>query len=177
MDFSDKTLILMMGLPRSGKSTLARKINKQHGYPIVNPDSFRLAIHGQAYHAPAEPLVWYHVEVAIRSLFLAGHDRVILDATNTSKARRAKWQSLNCTVRVCPIKASQGTCIRRAEEGGREDLIPVIQRMGREMEPLGGEELLYHPDGLIIDWVILKPGETFDDGSDELSEEKEQTTE
>ena len=35
-------LIVMVGLPRSGKTTWARK----QGYPIVNPDSIRLAFHG-----------------------------------------------------------------------------------------------------------------------------------
>jgi predicted kinase len=177
MDFSDNVLILMMGLPRSGKSTMAREINKKHGYPIVNPDSFRLEIHGAPFFRPAEALVWYMVEITIRSLFRAGHSHVILDATNVSRKRRDKWKDLGCRVHVCGLNVSKGVCVERAEEGGREDLVSVIERMAGEMESIGDDENLYHPDGIIIDCVILKPGETFDEGCDRLAEEKGETPE
>ncbi len=41
MEETEQTLILMVGLPRSGKTTRARQID----HPIVNPDSIRLALH------------------------------------------------------------------------------------------------------------------------------------
>lgn len=49
-----KEIELMVGLPRSGKSTYAMN----QGVPVVNPDSVRLALHGQPYIAEAEGMVW-----------------------------------------------------------------------------------------------------------------------
>lgn len=51
---SKPTLVLMVGLPRSGKSTIARSGR----VPIVSPDAIRLALHGQPFIASAEPTVW-----------------------------------------------------------------------------------------------------------------------
>src|SRR5258706_417694 len=49
------TLIVMVGLPWSGKSTWARE---QGNWPIVCPDEIRFALHGQRFIAEAEPWVW-----------------------------------------------------------------------------------------------------------------------
>ena len=40
-----KEIIVTVGLPRSGKTTWAR----EQGYPIVNPDSIRLSLHGKRF--------------------------------------------------------------------------------------------------------------------------------
>lgn len=82
-------LILTVGLPQSGKSTWAR----QQGFPIVNPDAIRLAIHGMPFVREAEPLVWVLARYMVSALFLAGHTTVILDATNTTRKRRDTWKS------------------------------------------------------------------------------------
>src|SRR5216683_5886868 len=81
------TLFLTVGLPRSGQSTWARGTNT----PIVCPDEIRLALHGQRFIASAEPLVWAIARIMVSALFGAGHPRVILDATNLTKARRDEW--------------------------------------------------------------------------------------
>jgi hypothetical protein len=62
-----KRLILTCGLPRSGKSTWARG----QGVPVVNPDSVRLALHGQVYRKESENMVWAIAETMIRALFIA----------------------------------------------------------------------------------------------------------
>jgi predicted kinase len=49
-----KILILTVGLPRSGKSSWSR----QQTFPVVNPDSIRLALHGLRFAPEAEPFVW-----------------------------------------------------------------------------------------------------------------------
>jgi predicted kinase len=130
------TLILMVGLPRSGKSTWAR----HHGAPIVNPDSIRLALHGQRFQAEAEPMVWAIAKYMVQALFLAGHSFVILDATNTTKKRRDEWQNKYWTVRYHVIDTSEEECVRRAREMDDDEIIPVIQRMARQFEPLSVEE-------------------------------------
>ena len=122
-------LILTVGLPRSGKTTWALK----QGLPIVNPDSIRLAMHGQPYVALAEPLVWAIAKVVVRALFLAGHETVIVDATNVTKKRRDDWMDFGDPPlwqrEVKLFRTSAEVCLERAAAIGREDLIPVIERM------------------------------------------------
>ena len=131
-----KTLTVTVGLPRCGKSTWA---NKQ-GAPIVNPDSIRLALHGQPFISLAEPFVWAIAKVMVRALFLAGHDRVILDATNITRKRRAEWRSEDWTCEfVSFLDVPLETCLRRVYSGNI-DLIAAIQRQHAELEPIGDDE-------------------------------------
>lgn len=126
-----KTLILTVGLPRSGKTTWAR----QQGHPIVNPDSIRLALHGQRFQSLAEQFVWATATVMVRSLFLAGHDAVIVDATNMTVKRREAWKSDEWGVHYKVFDANQEECVRRATAEGDTEIIPVIARMAGEYEP------------------------------------------
>lgn len=132
----DKILICTVGLPRSGKSTWA----KSQAYPIVNPDSVRLAIHGQRFVAEAEPFVWATVKAMVRALFLAGHDRVILDATNTTRKRRDEWRSKEWATFFRHFDTPEGVCYDRAEAAGDIGICPIIARMAEQFEPLGDDE-------------------------------------
>lgn len=134
-----RTLIATVGLPRSGKSTWAR----EQGHPVVCPDEIRLALHGQRYAAEAEPFVWAIAKVMVRALFASGATRVILDATNMSRKRRDEWQSKEWRTAFKIVCETAWMCKRRAEESGRPDLIPVIDRMVSESEPLGDDEALW----------------------------------
>jgi predicted kinase len=135
----NKTLLCTVGLPRSGKTTWARAYSKAQGVPIVNPDSVRLAIHGQRFIAEAEPFVWAVVKAMVNALFLAGHDEVIVDATNTTRKRRDDWKSPKWTTRFLVIPTSAEECVRRA--GYDAEMAAVIQRMAAAWEPLGDDEL------------------------------------
>jgi predicted kinase len=119
------TLILTVGLPRSGKSTWALST----GFPIVCPDAIRLALHGQRFIPEAEPMVWATAQYMVRALFLAGHARVVFDATNLRAESRKEWDSprWKTAVRIFPTDAT--TCIQRALDTGQADLLPVIDRM------------------------------------------------
>lgn len=172
MDFSGKTLVLLMGLPRSGKSTIAKRILKHKGWPVVNPDSFRLAVHGTPYYGPAEKTVWANVDVAIRALFLAGHTHILLDATNVKRHLREAWNRLGCNVLVYEVADARNKdlCVQRAAEGGRDDLVSVIEKMAEEYEPLEEDESkLSYIDlpSVEIDFVISPMGEQFQEKSDE----------
>lgn len=129
----DKILIAMVGLPRSGKTTWARR----QSYPVVSPDSIRLAMHGQRFASRAEPLVWATAKVMVRALFLAGHRHVILDATNTTEARRKEWRCDEWATFWKVIDTSADVCRSRAE--GDAEILPVIDRMAAGYEPLGDD--------------------------------------
>lgn len=130
-------LLMTVGLPRSGKSTWCN----DQGIPMVNPDSIRLALHGEVFIPSAEPFIWAIAKVMVGSLFLAGHDTIILDATNTTAARREEWRSNNWTREFVVFDTDAETCIERAMVGGREYLVEPITKMADEYEPVTEDEL------------------------------------
>lgn len=131
-----RTLLLTVGLPKSGKSSWARK----SGYPMVNPDAIRFALYGDSFIYEAEKMVWAIAHYMVRSLFEAGHDTVVLDATNTTKKRRDPWKSDLWIRKYKIFNASADECIRRAEADDRRDLLPVIERMDGNYEEVGSGE-------------------------------------
>lgn len=142
MSTSNRPLLIMtVGLPRSGKSTWCLEKSRKYGIPIVCPDSVRLAIHGHDFISLAEPLVWAHVKIMVRALVLAGHEYLILDATNIGKIARDSWISDSWDRTFKVFTTPYEICIKRAEESNRLDLIPVIRRMTREYEPISLEEI------------------------------------
>lgn len=124
-----KTLILPVGLPRSGKSTWSAT----QGFPIVNPDSIRLAVHGHPFLPAAEPLVWTIARYMVKALFLAGHDTVILDATNTQAHRRSEWISPDWKTVLHLVPTDAETCKARAVADDKAYLLDVIDRMAFQL--------------------------------------------
>jgi predicted kinase len=131
-------LVLTCGLPRSGKSTWSRSC----GYPVVCPDQIRLAALGQAFFGAAEPLVWFVVDVMIKSLFGSGHPTVVLDATNTTRQRRDKWRSSQWRTYVKTFPVPKEECLRRARVTD-PTLAAVINRMAADYDPPGLDEELW----------------------------------
>jgi predicted kinase len=131
----ENKLIMLVGLPRSGKTTLAKKA----GHPIVNPDAIRLALHGQAYVQSAEGIVWAIAHLMVESLFKAGHPTVILDACNNSRKRRDEWKSKTYSRSFWIVPTPADVCRCRAEPN--ENLLKeVIDRMESQHEPVDPEE-------------------------------------
>lgn len=130
-------LIATVGFPRSGKSTWA----KEQGHPVVNPDSIRLALHGQRFVAEAEPFVWAIAKVMVRALFIVGHPVVVLDATNVTKKRRDEWKSDEWRTQFHVVDTPAEVCRQRALY--QPELLPVIDRMSAEYEPLDATEVTY----------------------------------
>lgn len=135
---NDKVLRMLVGLPRSGKSTIAKYMGK----PIVNPDAIRLALHGQAFVPDAEAMVWTMTEYMIRSLFLAGHNTVILDATNITRERRDKFKSKKWIRWMYELSTDNETCCQRAIMNGKDFLLPIINDMDIKREAITTDELL-----------------------------------
>jgi predicted kinase len=132
----EKILIATVGLPRSGKTTWALS----QVWPIVNPDSIRLAIHGHRFIPRAEPFVWATAKAMVRSLFLAGHRIVILDATNTRRKLRDEWQSKDWATFFKVIDTEANICLERAAHQNDTEIAPVIERMAAKHEPLDPDE-------------------------------------
>lgn len=129
-------LWMTVGLPRSGKSTTAQGM----GFPIVNPDAIRLALHGQAFIGDAEPMVWAMAKYMARALFLAGHEDVILDATNTTAERRKEWIDKRWKREFVIVDTSKDVCISRVNQSN-DYLIPVIEKMAAQYESVTIDEM------------------------------------
>lgn len=134
------TLLSMLGLPRSGKSTITARLRRELGVPVVNADSIRLALHGQRYEALAESFVFAIREVMVRSLFNAGHELVIYDETNFSRATRDRMKSKNWDNLYLLVDTTPEVCKERALLTEQPDLLPVIDAMAARYEPLGDDE-------------------------------------
>lgn len=140
-----KLLVLMMGLPRSGKSTKAQQLSLERGWPIVNRDSIRIALHGQRYVPEAEPMVKAISLVMVRALFNAGHDAIIVDETSIRFETRKFWgsgvPSTEWATKVFNIDTPPEVCLERAASMDDEVIMDVIERMAIDLEPLQETEL------------------------------------
>jgi predicted kinase len=85
-------LAIMCGLPRSGKTTLAKELERE-GWVRVSPDDIRLALHSQPFVKEAESTVWAVARDRSRRLLQSDH-KVLIDATNLSKESRGSWSKL-----------------------------------------------------------------------------------
>ncbi len=140
-------LIATVGLPRSGKTTWVHEYRDgcrkelMFSPPIVSPDAIRLAMTGQRYVAETERMVWATATYMVRALFLAGHEMVIFDSTSIMRKHRDAlqphtndpWEETVFAV----IDTPHEKCMARAALDG---LIPVIERMVKEYEPLQEDE-------------------------------------
>lgn len=133
------TLICLMGLPRSGKSTLAKVMSKEWRAPVVNRDSIRLALHGRRYEKLAEDIVRATAKLMVRALF-AYHDTVIVDETNLKRSTRDFWRDGEWDTAFLHVDTPLNVCIDRARKMNDEDIQPIIHKMYSYTELLADDE-------------------------------------
>lgn len=139
-----KQVILLMGLPRSGKSTLARQLHTELGYPVINPDDVRTSLHGEAFLPRAERMVWSMAYYFANALLLGPHEGLIVDACNRMRKRRDEWRyelKGDLHFKVAEVVTEKDMCLARA--AGNEQLQTIIERMAAGYEPLADDEELY----------------------------------
>lgn len=124
------TIIILVGLPRSGKSTWS----KEQGLPIISKDAIRLALHGKRYDAWVEPMVSGLTPLFVDAMFQAGHDIIILDECNVTPSHRNKWRNRGYNIKIKLIDTPIDVCKHRAVITGQEDLIPIIDSMYTDLD-------------------------------------------
>jgi predicted kinase len=145
-------LIVLVGLPRSGKSTFRKSLTTQFGWPTICPDDFRYLIHGAAFKPEFEKKVWETVHLTIKELFLTGSKNVILDATNISLSDRNQFKNPELYLRrIYYFTTPKNICIQRAKDTNQEYLMPIIEKMSLkyvipDLTELSKGEVIYHVD-------------------------------
>jgi predicted kinase len=123
-------LILLVGLPRSGKSTWAAGQN----HPVVSRDAIRIQLHGRPFFPEHEDEVSQIEEQSVRDLIAAGHRTVIIDATHFRQEYIDRWKTGEWTIETRLFSTPRSLCIRRAKNCGRPDLVEVINWMCEETD-------------------------------------------
>lgn len=116
-------LVVVCGLPRSGKSTFARQLSS----PMVEPDAVRLAFQGRPFIRETEEWIWSLVRLMVRSLFYAGHADVVTTGIYGSKIQRRQWLANEIWRPVfCCVETPVQECLNRAKATLRPELEPVV---------------------------------------------------
>jgi hypothetical protein len=149
-------LYFFIKLPRAGGSTIAKqwsehKIsftkdgdiikNKQleiEPRVVVNGDSWRLAL-GHRYNTYVEPLIHGQIQIAVRAL-LKTHN-VLVDETNTNTSSIIKWLEEDIDAIPVFISTPPHVCKQRAIDTNQDDLIPIIERMHKNLYKTFGTTL------------------------------------
>ena len=75
-------LVVLAGLPGSGKSTFARRLSRSTGAIVLESDALRVALFGRPTHEPQESRQLFDALYAAADRLLQQGARVIVDATN-----------------------------------------------------------------------------------------------
>jgi len=131
MERVKQLLILTVGLPQSGKSTWSKK----QGHPIVNRDSIRKTLGGTIRYFKEEKRVSEIEELMADSLFNAGHDTVVMDATHLRPMYRTRWDKWaadrNIKLYLFHFYTSLEVCQQRAKRNypDEPDFPNIIRKM------------------------------------------------
>lgn len=131
---------MMVGLPGSGKSTIAKIIQRSvPNTAIHSSDELRGELFGNVNDQSKNDQLFIELHRRIKADLAAGRN-VIYDATNLNKKRRASFltelKHINCFKQCVLVLAPLDTChIRNDNRFERQVLGPVINRMYMNFQP------------------------------------------
>jgi len=131
-------IYLLIGLPGAGKSTIARKLQKEIGAIIIGKDIIRYEMLGEEYNAETEEMVHSMFKGLYTAAIVYERD-IILDGTHITRETRRELVDIAKAYRV-PIMAVAVSCEfeeswRRKQETGTGMAWSVFVDKTREYEP------------------------------------------
>jgi predicted kinase len=149
------SLLMMVGLPGTGKSSIVRNLMTDFPSVVVSTDNIRAKMRRQPTYTATEMGLIYEVCYAIIEKRLCLGQRVVFDASNYLESRREYMAGLanscGAPVATCYVQASQDTIGQRLAQrisGKRQtgDLSDadwaVYKWMVEAQEPIVGEHLI-----------------------------------
>lgn len=136
-------IIMLVGLPASGKSEWTNKFKKDNNFKRICPDKIRLELTGSEEDQSKNKEVF---ELAFERFadFLKDDKKVIIDATNYCKKNRAGWLKIakkyGKNVVAIVFRTPFDVCIDRNSRRNRTVPVHVIERMAKSWEEPSVEE-------------------------------------
>ena len=155
-------ILIMKGLPGSGKSTHAETLTKNGNWVRVNRDLIREMLHFNVWSRNNEKTTQSVQMSIVRSSLKAGLN-VIIDDTNLTQKHIDRWKNVakeydNVSASVEFVQTPILECIARNKQrgflGGRQVPKQVIWEMAREMdypESHSPREIIVDVDGTVAD--------------------------
>lgn len=149
------SLLMMVGLPGTGKSSVVESLQKRMDCVVVSTDNIRLLMRNKPTYTAAEMMLVYEVCYSIIEARLKQGQRVVFDASNYLAARREHLKKLaqraGAPVAVCYVQAGQDIIRERLQQrnsGHRRETDlsdadwSVYKWMVEAQEPVVGEHLI-----------------------------------
>lgn len=149
------SLLMMVGLPGTGKSSVVENLQKRVSCVVVSTDNIRLLMRNKPTYTAAEMMLVYEVCYSIIEARLKQGQRVVFDGSNYLAARREHLKKLaqrtGAPVAVCYVQAAQEIIHERLYQrnsGNRRssDLSDadwsVYKWMVEAQEPVVGDHLI-----------------------------------
>jgi predicted kinase len=159
-----RTLILLSAIPGSGKSTWAKKYQKEHSNTfIVSSDEIRLQLFGKVNDFSHEPIVW---KTFLEQINYYANEfsevTVIADATNLqNKYRKLYFESTPKFEKHILVRLDipYDICLIQNKMREKERIVPLdaMERMKLEMEEPSEEVLHMYDDYIVVkDFISSK---------------------
>lgn len=133
-------IIVLTGLPASGKSTWVR----QQGLPALSSDETRRLLTGSEENQTVHRLVFATVRYLLRQRVAAGAEVTVIDATSLTVRERRQWirlaELLDARVEAVFFDTPLDVCLQRNRERARVVPEDAIRTMARRMTPPQLEE-------------------------------------
>lgn len=145
---ADGVLVLLSGLPGSGKTTLARQLTERLGAVHVESDAVRQQLFPEPTYTPEEHAAVFARAEALAADALAEGRTVVVDATNLTRRDRRRFVRLGeqagglVRVRVTAPEPVVRERLRRPREGFSQADEAVYERMLPRAEALDGPNVV-----------------------------------
>lgn len=149
-------LLMLSGLPASGKSTRAEEIVKKSNWIRVNRDLLRTMLHFDKFSGHNEELT-VSAEKAIASMALLTGISVVVDDTNLNPKNKVMWSDLarlnNASFETEFVDCHIKTCIKRDQARTKKVGESVIKKMALQyLDYMKGEQaIICDLDGTLCD--------------------------